>query len=147
MPAAAQTSMNQSSSMPSKGKYTGTTDKSGRSTSTGDSTQTTQGQEYGSFLWKPSEDFNSENFLWRAVIGQAIYDIYRGEDKHRREVFRWLKSEDFNIACDFAIIEPERLRDAMLNLFTLPKNLSIKYGQTLRQKVMWEIRTTFVTEA
>ena len=54
----------------------------------------------------------SEEALWNAVIVQAIEDLFRGNDKERRDSFRWIfeNNADFRNVCDYAGIDPMCLR-------------------------------------
>ena len=54
----------------------------------------------------------SEEALWNAVIVQAIEDLFRGNDKERRDSFRWIfeNNSDFRNVCDYAGIDPMCLR-------------------------------------
>lgn len=54
----------------------------------------------------------SEIALWNAVIVQAIEDLFRGNDKERRDAFRWIfeNNPDFKRVCDYAGIDPMYVR-------------------------------------
>jgi hypothetical protein len=85
---------------------------------------------------RSTDNLSNENRLWRSVLGQAIYDIYHGDDHHRSEVLRWLKSPDFPTICELAEVHVSDTKQQLTALFALPKNLSIKYGKLLREKIM-----------
>lgn len=89
------------------------------------------------FLKKPDK-FCNENRLWRNVLGQAVYDIYRGDDHTRSEVLRWLKGPDFPLICEFADVHEDDTKQQLVALMALPKNLAIKYGTALRMKICEE---------
>jgi hypothetical protein len=97
------------------------------------STSITQDQKSESRLPMSNEDnLTTEVFLWRAVLGQAVRDIYSGKDTDRSEVARWLKSDDFHTCCSLADVHPDELRNQMINLLALPRMLAKKYGMILR---------------
>lgn len=50
--------------------------------------------------------------LWRAVIMQAMYDLFSGTNLQRRAAFRWFfeKNQDFKNVCDLAGVDPMYLR-------------------------------------
>lgn len=79
---------------------------------------------------------SSESLLWRAVIGQAIRDIYtagRGAEKNRREVAEWLTSEDYETVCALAEIDADNMKEQIVNLLSMPRSLAKKYGVRLRE--------------
>jgi hypothetical protein len=73
--------------------------------------------------------------LWRSVLGQAIRDTYEGHTGNRSEVIRWLKTNDFEIVCDFAHVDADQMREQIATLITLPIPLAKKYGRILRMRV------------
>lgn len=85
-------------------------------------------------MGKPNE-LPPASLLWRAVLGQAIRDVYRN-DNARREVIIWLKSKDFDEVCDYAEVEPMQMKEQIAALCRLPLPLAKKYGKKLRDHVM-----------
>lgn len=81
-------------------------------------------------------DLSASQLLWRAVLAQAVRDIYSTEMKERLEALRWLKSKDFNTVCDMAEVEPGTMREQLATLATLTPALAAKYGKLLRDKIM-----------
>lgn len=57
----------------------------------------------------------SEQALWRAVIMQAIEDLFSGKKQESREAFRWIfeNNSDFRSVCDYADIDPMSLRQCI----------------------------------
>lgn len=61
---------------------------------------------------------NGEIMLWREVIRQAIRDAIKGRDPIAKDqaVFWFINgSEDFRLVCDFADLEPDRVREFVCN--------------------------------
>lgn len=81
-------------------------------------------------------DISSTALLWRAVLSQAIKDIYSGGTGERRDVILWMKSRDFDEVCDHACVDPENMRIQMRNLAEMPQMLAKKYGKPLRNCIM-----------
>lgn len=75
-----------------------------------------------------------EAHLWRACLSQAVRDIY-GEDRDRADVLVWIGSKDFLTVCDFADVEPDSIREQILNLASMPRLLAKKYGQMLSREI------------
>jgi hypothetical protein len=82
----------------------------------------------------------SASMLWRAVIAQAIVDVY-GSDFHRNQVIRWLASPDFDEVCDHANVDTAQMREQIASLCRLPLPLAKKYGKMLRDMIMSGIHT------
>lgn len=82
---------------------------------------------------------NSEAGLWRAVLSQAIRDIYSGCEKERQEVLIWIGSNDFADVCYMADADPDNMREQLLALSSISKNLAMKYGKRLRDYIMADI--------
>lgn len=82
-----------------------------------------------------AHELTSASILWRAVIAQAIVDIY-GTEYHRNQVIRWLASKDFDEVCEYANIDTEQMREQIASLCRLPLPLAKKYGKMLRDCVM-----------
>jgi hypothetical protein len=110
--------------------------------SSGISTKTTP--EYQSqFIQSPGktglqndpEELSNAAKLWRSVLGQAIRDVYH-EDNARKEVIRWLDTDDFEVVCDYAEVDPVQMREQIASLCRLPLPLARKYGKMLRTFVM-----------
>jgi hypothetical protein len=70
------------------------------------------------------------------VIGQAVRDIYDGDEKSRAEVFIWLSGGDFDTVCDLANVHTVDMREQMTALADLPHSLAKKYGRLLREKII-----------
>ena len=83
-----------------------------------------------------AHELQSASLLFRAVLGQAIRDVYEGQAPHRLEVMRWLKSKDFDIVCDYACVNAAQMQEQIATLMTLPIPLAKKYGRILRMRVM-----------
>jgi hypothetical protein len=77
--------------------------------------------------------------MWRAVLSQAIKDLYGTSGRDRIETIRWLKSDDFPTVCDFANVEAESMRIQLLNIANMPFPLALKYGKQLSDLVMYSI--------
>lgn len=88
--------------------------------------------------YKQNPDFlmPEESLLWRAVLAQAIRDIYDLNENVRKEALRWIMSPDFQIVCDYAFVDPEDMKEQMANLSTLSRSLAKKYGSLLRSEVL-----------
>lgn len=58
----------------------------------------------------------SEQALWRAVIMQAIEDLFSGKRQESRNAFQWIfeNNSDFRNVCDYADIDPMSLRQCIL---------------------------------
>jgi hypothetical protein len=141
-----QTSMNRSSLIASKGKSTGTTGKSEANMSGGVSTKKTQGRKSTSVpslkasrvTIQATDELPEEAALWRAVIAQAIRDMYDctvAAPRLRREVLLWISSDDFEVVCLNASVPAFDVREQIASLSTLPPSLAKKYGQLLRRKI------------
>ena len=122
MQAEDRTSTKAPSSTRSKGRSIATTDRSKANSSDTISTESHQGQL-------------CESKLWRHVLGQAVHDIYQGDDKARKEVMIWLRSPDFLTVCDFADADPKTMREQLVALLSVSRPLAQKYGPTLRQQI------------
>lgn len=51
-------------------------------------------------------------------------------------MIRWLDTEDFEIICEYAEVEPVLMREQIASLCRLPLPLARKYGKLLRTFVM-----------
>jgi hypothetical protein len=133
--------MKASSLMHYKVSYTETTGKSGRSTSTGDSIPAApvsnsmfpSGRKNRSNL--ATGTIEAESSLWRAVLCQAIRDIYDRDERIRQEALRWVLSRDFATVCDMAFVEPDCMKEQIANLSTMSIGLARKFGQQLQAYV------------
>lgn len=83
-----------------------------------------------------SRELNASSLLWRAVLAQAVRDLYSGDTGERLEALRWLKSKDFETVCDFAEVEHTSMREQLVQLASFPHQLARKYGKLLRDKIM-----------
>jgi hypothetical protein len=118
-----------------------TTGKSGKSMSTGGSilpdlvsnSMFPSGRKNRSNL--ATGTIEAESALWRAVLCQAIRDIYDRDERIRKEALRWVLSRDFATVCDMAFVEPECMKEQMANLATLSLALARKFGQQLQAYV------------
>lgn len=81
-------------------------------------------------------DLSASSLLWRAVLAQAVRDLYSDETRDRLEALRWLKTKDFETVCDFAEVEHTSMRDQLVQLASFPQNLARKYGKLLRDEIM-----------
>ncbi len=81
-------------------------------------------------------ELSSECRLWRSVLGQSIRDIYEGKAQARNDVFTWMRSNDFVTVCDFAEVQPDNMRQEMLNLAALPVMTAKHYGRRLREQII-----------
>lgn len=86
-----------------------------------------------------SDELPSISLMWRAVLGQAIRDIYGGSDMERAEVIRWMRTKDFETVCDYACVEHRQMMDQMASLVAMPCILARKYGKLLREHVMYGV--------
>lgn len=84
----------------------------------------------------PPDELPSISLMWRAVLAQAIRDIYSGSESERRDVLLWMKTKDFEIVCDYACVEPEQMMEQIASLAVMPAILARKYGKALRNHVM-----------
>jgi hypothetical protein len=135
-----QTLMNRSSSMPSKAGSIGTTDRSNPNMSDGDSIRETPEPKLKSsrVTIQTTDELPEEAALWRAVIAQAIRDMYdctKDAARLRRDVLLWITSRDFEVVCLNAYIPAYDLREQIASLSALPPSLAKKYGQLLRRKI------------
>lgn len=78
----------------------------------------------------------TESLLWRAVLSQAIRDIYDSNERIRKAALRWILTPDFQTVCDYAFVEPESLKGQLANLAMLPRELAIKFGRELRSGII-----------
>lgn len=83
-----------------------------------------------------AEELPSISLMWRAVLAQAIRDIYSGTPQERKDVLLWMRTEDFEIVCDYACVEYTQMMDQMASLAIMPAILARKYGKELRNHVM-----------
>ena len=125
MPLGDLTSMSRSSSMQCKDESTGTTVRSRKNGSVGG-------------LIGKGRELESESLLWRAVLGQAIRDVYCGTERDRQSVYQWTCSGDFATVCDYAFVHPEDMKEQIYALMELSPRLARKYGQMLRGKIIGE---------
>lgn len=140
---AAQTSMNRSSSTPCKDASTPTTDRSSARPSNGASIPVIPEPKSPSLpcsrvTIQRTDELPEEAALWRAVIAQAIRDIYdstKHGPRYRREVMAWIASRDFDVVCDNAWVPAYDLREQIAALISLPASLARKYGQLLQRKI------------
>ena len=88
---------------------------------------------------RPIHELTSQSALWRAVLGQAIRDLYGTDNRARVEVLVWIKSRDFDTVCDFAFVEPQQMREQLLAISQLSPGLARKYGSELRHQVMEDV--------
>lgn len=79
-----------------------------------------------------------ESRLWRAVLGQAIRDIYDNNTRVRSRAIAWIETPDFPMVCDYADVEPDSMREQLVALANLSLGLARKYGQALRSEVTGE---------
>lgn len=79
-----------------------------------------------------------EEILWRAVLGQAVRDIYDVSARVREETLAWLQSTDFETVCDYACVDAENMRDQLISLASLPPAMARKYGSQLRIEILGE---------
>lgn len=71
------------------------------------------------------------------MLGQAIRDTYDASlINNRRDIIRWLKTEDFFTVCDMADVEATQMQEQIATLCTLSIPLAKKYGRILRMRVM-----------
>lgn len=82
------------------------------------------------------EELPSISLMWRAVLAQAIRDIYSGTPNERKDVLLWMQTDDFEIICDYACVEHTQMMDQMASLALMPCILARKYGKALRNHVM-----------
>lgn len=82
-----------------------------------------------------AQELQSASLLWRACLGQAIHDACDEHVGNRSEVIRWLKTNDFEVVCDFAHVDADQMREQIATLLTLPIPLAKKYGRILRMRV------------
>lgn len=135
--------MNPSSSMHYKVSFTETTDRSERSISTTGSIPSDPELKLPFHSRKnrarlTSGTIEAESALWRAVLCQAIRDIYDRDERVRQEALRWVLTRDFGIVCDLAFVEPDCMKEQMANLATLSMSLAKKFGQQLQAYVAKE---------
>lgn len=133
--------MQRSYSMPFRVVSTRTTDKSKSAISIGASIQ----NGHGSSLEYPRSRHNrnrnttatieSESNLWRAVLCQAVRDVYSPDARVRDETLRWVLSRDFLTVCDFALVEPDSMKEQLANLANLSATLAHRYGVELQQLI------------
>jgi hypothetical protein len=87
---------------------------------------------------QPTDELPEEAALWRAVIAQAIRDLYDCSiiaPRLRREVLLWISSPDFEVVCLNASVPAFDVREQSISLASLPPSLAKKYGQMLRRKI------------
>lgn len=68
---------------------------------------------YGGGWTERTPEQLSECRLWRAVIAQSIYDLNKPDVRKRTEVIDWMDSEDFELVCSLAQLEPTSVRKKM----------------------------------
>ena len=71
-------------------------------------------------------------------MGQAIRDVYEGDERLRHQIYMWVRSKDFLTVCDFAFVHPHDMREQISALMELSPNLAKKYGRLLREKIISE---------
>lgn len=69
----------------------------------------------------------SEARLWRAVIGQAAHDCVWGDQEMKVENAQWLFTEDFDVVCTFACVEPKPIKDLFHKILTAEKQIQARY--------------------
>ncbi len=85
-----------------------------------------------------SQIISQEALLWRAVLAQAVRDIYDTDERVRRDALKWILTRDFETVCDMAFVEPETMKSQLANLATLSIGLARKYGSMLRSEIIAE---------
>lgn len=132
MPQDDLTSMKASSSTASKEESMSTTGKSKRRRLSGG-------------LIETDHALLSESYLWRAVISQAIRDIYKQEIEggervmpYRSDVAAWVVTKDYEAVCHMAYVDPDIMREQIVNLLAMPRRLAMKYAIPLCQRLNGE---------
>ena len=98
------------------------TDKSSKSTFTGD--------------WTEKDlELMSECRLWKHVICQAISDSYLGSPKEKLRVGEWLMTDDYIIVCDMAEMHPENLYKLIKEILTSKPIVARYLGERLRKAI------------
>lgn len=87
----------------------------------------------------PVSELPDETRLWRAVLGQAVRDIYSSSPRDRSSVILWINSSDFDACCTLASVPTEDMREQILNLAALPNSLARKYGAMLKHLLTSDI--------
>lgn len=85
-----------------------------------------------SFASLPVADPLAQAKLWRNVIYQALWDLWFGKPRERREACRWLTSDDFDTCCDQAGIEPGKMKELLKQIWQMPQDEVRAFLQQLR---------------
>lgn len=71
--------------------------------------------------------------LWRNVVYQAVWDVFLGKPRERRDACRWLGSQDFVTCCDQAAIEPGKMHKLLNTIWAMPQQEIRDFLQQLRR--------------
>ena len=74
--------------------------------------------------------------LWRAVVSQAISDAYLDKTGTLRdEVLEWMESEDFEIVCDLAFINPDGLKKNINRIVDMNRSEAKHVGRQMKELI------------
>jgi hypothetical protein len=79
---------------------------------------------------------NLEFRLWRAVVAQAVRDVYENVPANVREVIEWIDTDDYHTVLGAAEIDPILFKEELANLLVMTPRLRKKYGRKLRQRIL-----------
>jgi len=85
-----------------------------------------------------SEDtvFTPEQKLWISVVMQAAIDAASTNPATRKEVFNWMRSEDFDIVCGMAGMSKTQVRYDMEAILSAPTiKQAFRYAMSFRYLV------------
>tara|TARA_S200002703_G_scaffold24605_1_gene21352 strand:+ start:246 stop:461 length:216 start_codon:yes stop_codon:yes gene_type:complete len=69
-------------------------------------------------------------------MSQAISDAYLDDPKPKEEVIEWLESDDFEVVCDHAAINAERMKAHFYDILSAKPALARYKGRKLKDVIV-----------
>jgi len=69
-------------------------------------------------------------------MSQAISDAYLDDPKPKEEVIEWLRSDDFQVVCDLAAINAERMKRHFYEILSAKPALARFKGRKLKDVIV-----------
>lgn len=80
-------------------------------------------------------ELSSEFRLWRAVVSQAISDVYLDNPRHKLEVLEWLETDDFEVVCDLADLNADFVAKSIRNIAESKPAIARFYGRKVKDVI------------
>lgn len=77
----------------------------------------------------------SECRLWKHVMCQAISDSYLGSPKDKLSVGDWITSADFDVVCDLAELNADKLSKMIEEILTSKPIIARYLGERLKRVI------------